>query len=121
MCATVGSVIPHIEGKRLRPLGLTSDRRVQQYPDIPPIGDTVKGYEFTAWIGAFAPAGTPKPIVDRLNAELKRVVASPDVAKILGSQTLEPLHMTPDQFAERLRSDYDKYAKVIKLSGARID
>ena len=69
MCATVGSVIPHIEGKRLRPLGFTSDRRVQQYPDIPAIGETVKGYEFTAWIGAFAPAGTPKPIVDRLNAE----------------------------------------------------
>ena len=72
---------------------------MQQYPDIPAIGETVKGYEFTAWIGAFAPAGTPKPIVDRLNAELKRVLAAPDVAKILGSQTLEPLHMTPEQFA----------------------
>jgi tripartite-type tricarboxylate transporter receptor subunit TctC len=122
MAATVGSVIPHIQSKRLRPLGVTSDRRVSQFPDIPTLAEGgVKGYEFTAWIGAFAPAATPRPIVDRLNAELKKAVSVPEVAKILSSQTLDPMHMTPEQFAERLRSDYAKYERVIKARGASID
>ena len=122
MAATVGSVIPHIQSKRLRPLGVTSDRRVSQFPDIPTLAEGgVKGYEFTAWIGAFAPAATPRPIVDRLNAELKKALSVPEVAKILSSQTLDPMHMTPEQFAERLRSDYAKYERVIKSSGATID
>jgi tripartite-type tricarboxylate transporter receptor subunit TctC len=122
MAATVGSVIPHIQSKRLRPLGVTSDRRVSQFPDIPTLAEGgVKGYEFTAWIGAFAPGATPRPIVDRLNAELKKAISVPEVAKILSSQTLDPMHMTPEQFAERLRSDYAKYERVIKLSGVTID
>ena len=122
MAATVGSVIPHIQSKRLRPLGVTSDRRVSQFPDIPTLAEGgVKGYEFTAWIGAFAPAATPRAIVDRLNAELKKALSVPEVAKILSSQTLDPMHMTPEQFAERLRSDYAKYERVIKSSGATID
>ena len=122
MAATIGSVIPHLESKRLRALGVTSERRVSQYPDIPSIAEAgVKGYEFTAWIGAFAPGATPRPIVDRLNAELKKALAAPEVVKSLSGQTLDPMPMTPEQFAERLRSDYAKYEKVIKLSGARID
>ena len=122
MAATIGSVIPHLQSKRLRPLGVTSERRVSQYPDIPTIAESgVKGYEFTAWIGAFAPAATPRPIVDRLNAELRKALAAPEVVKSLSSQTLDPMPMSPEQFAERLRSDYAKYEKVIKLSGARID
>jgi len=68
-----------------------------------------------------APAGTPKPIIDRLNAEVNKILKMPDVAQNLKSQTLEPLIMTPDQFARRLKSDYDKYEKVVKLTGAKID
>jgi tripartite-type tricarboxylate transporter receptor subunit TctC len=95
---------------------------VRQYPDVPTIAEGgVKGYEFTAWIGAFAPPGLPRPILDRLNGELKKALSAPDVAKTLSSQTLDPLHMTPEQFEQRLKSDYAKYEKLIKLSGARID
>jgi tripartite-type tricarboxylate transporter receptor subunit TctC len=122
MTATVGSVIPHINAKRLRPLGVTSGARTSQYPDVPTFAEAgVPGYEFTAWIGAFVAAGTPKPIVDRLNAELKKTLAHPEVAKIMSSQTLDPLHMTPEQFERRLKSDYEKYEKVIRLTGAKID
>jgi tripartite-type tricarboxylate transporter receptor subunit TctC len=122
MAATIGSVITHIESGRLRPLGVTSDQRVRQYPDVPTIAESgVKGYEFTAWIGAFAPAGTPRAIVDRLNAELKKVLAQTDVAKTLSSQTLDPLHMTPEQFEQRLKSDYAKYEKLIRMTGATVD
>jgi tripartite-type tricarboxylate transporter receptor subunit TctC len=122
MAATIGSVITHIESGRLRPLGVTSDQRVRQYPEVPTIAESgVKGYEFTAWIGAFAPGGMPRAIVDRLNAELKKALAQPDVAKTLSSQTLDPLHMTPEQFEQRLKSDYAKYEKLIRMTGATVD
>jgi len=120
MIATIGSLFPHIKSNRVRPLGVTSDQRTTQFPDVPAIAETVPGYEFTAWVGCFAPAGTPKPIVDRLNAELKKALADPGVASKLTVQTLDPMHMTPEQFAARLKSDYEKYEKVIKLSGATI-
>ena len=120
MIATIGSLFPHIKSNRVRPLGVTSDKRTDQFPDVPAIAETVPGYEFTAWVGCFAPAGTPRPIVDRLNAELKKALADPGVASKLTVQTLDPMHMTPEQFAARLKSDYDKYEKVIRISGAKI-
>ena len=70
---------------------------------------------------ALAPAATPKPIVDRLNTEITKVLKTPDVAQNLKGQTLEPLIMTPDQFAKRLKSDYDKYEKIVKLTGAKVE
>jgi tripartite-type tricarboxylate transporter receptor subunit TctC len=121
MIATIGSLIPHLSAKRVRPLGVTSEKRVAQYPDVPAIAETVPGYEFTAWVGVFVPARTPRPIVDKLNAELQKALSAPEVTKILTSQTLDPMHMTPEQFAQRLKSDYDKYAKVIKESGAKLE
>ena len=121
MTATIGSLIPHIDSKRVRPLGVTSAKRVSQYPNVPAIGESVAGYEFVAWIGAFVPAGTPRPVVDRLNAEFRKALAHPDTARILGAQTLDPLPMSPEQFGNLLKTDYDKYERVIKLSGAKID
>jgi tripartite-type tricarboxylate transporter receptor subunit TctC len=67
------------------------------------------------------PAGTPKPIVDKLNAELKKAVADPDAASKLSAQVLDPMYMTPEEFAKLVKSEYDKYERVVKLSGARID
>jgi tripartite-type tricarboxylate transporter receptor subunit TctC len=121
MTATIGSLIPHIDSKRVRPLGVTSAKRVSQYPNVPAIGESVAGYEFVAWIGAFVPAGTPRPVVDRLNAEFRKALAHPDTARILGAQTLDPLPMSPEQFGKLLKSDYDKYERLIKLSGAKLD
>lgn len=122
MMATVGSVIPHINSKRLRAVAVTSDSRITQYPQVQTIAEGgVKGYEFTAWIGALGPAGIPKPIIDRLNSEMHKALKDKNVAEKLSSQTLDPMFMTPEQFAVRLKSDYDKYAKVIKETGARID
>lgn len=119
--ATIGSIYNHIREGRVRPLGVTSAERSKQFPDVPAIAEFAPGYEFTAWIGCFAPAGTPRAIVDKLNAELKRALDDPGVAEKLVAQTLDPLHMTPEQFAQRLKSDYDKYAKVVRESGATVD
>jgi tripartite-type tricarboxylate transporter receptor subunit TctC len=121
MLATIGSLFPHIKSGRVRPIGVATEERVKQFPDVPAIAEFVPGYEFTAWVGSFVPAGTPKAIVDTLNAVLGKALADPDVAAKLGAQTLDPMHMTPEQFAARIKSDYDKYEKVVKISGARVD
>jgi tripartite-type tricarboxylate transporter receptor subunit TctC len=119
--ATIGSLFPHIKSKRVRPLGVSSEKRTTQFPDVPAIAEFVPGYEFTAWVGCFVPAGTPKAIVDTLNGLIAKALADPGVASKLSAQTLDPMHMTPAQFAQRIKSDYDKYAKVVKISGAKID
>lgn len=119
--ATIGSVLPNLQAQRVRPIAVTSDKRTVQFPEVPAISEAIPGYEFTAWIATFVPAGTPRPIVDSLNAALGKVLADRDVASKLSAQTLDPMFMSPEQFAQRLKSDYDKYAKVVKESGARID
>jgi tripartite-type tricarboxylate transporter receptor subunit TctC len=121
MLATIGSLFGHIKNGRVKPLGVSSEKRAAQFPDVPAIGEFVPGYEFTAWVGSFAPKGVPRPIIDKLNAELKRALSDPNVASKLTAQTLDPFHLTPEQFAKRMKSDYDKYEKVVKISGAKID
>jgi tripartite-type tricarboxylate transporter receptor subunit TctC len=117
MTATIGSVAPHLPSKRVRALGVTSANRLKPYPDVPAIGETVKGYEFVAWIGAFVSSATPRPLVERLNAEIRKTLEHTEVVRILSGQTLDPMHMTPEQFAARLKSDYDRYEKLVKLTG----
>ena len=119
--ATIGSLTANLKAKRVRPLGVSSAKRTKAYPDVPAIAEFVPGYEFTAWVGCFAPAGTPKAVVDTLNGLIAKALADPGVASKLSAQTLDPMHMTPDQFAQRIKSDYDKYAKVVKISGAKVD
>jgi tripartite-type tricarboxylate transporter receptor subunit TctC len=118
----IGSVAPSLKTGRLRPLGVASEKRLKAFPDIPTVAEAgVPGYEMTAWIGSFVPSATPRAIVDKLNAEFTKAVQHPDVTKILGAQALDPMIMTADQFAQRLRSDYDKYDKLINATGAKAD
>jgi tripartite-type tricarboxylate transporter receptor subunit TctC len=121
MLTTLGSIAQAIKAGQVRALGVSSDTRAVQFPGIPTIAESLPGYEFTGWVGCFVPAGTPRAIVDALNAALKKALEFPDVASKLTELTLDPMHMTPDQFAQRLQSDYAKYAKVVKISGARIE
>jgi tripartite-type tricarboxylate transporter receptor subunit TctC len=121
LLSPISEVLPQLQSRHVRAIAVSSDKRVTQFPEIPTISETVKGYEFTSWMGAFAPAGAPKPIVEKLNAELKKAVADPAVASNLSSQSLDPMYMTVEEFAKQLRSDYDKYGEVVKLSGARLD
>ncbi|HET9403629.1 MAG TPA: tripartite tricarboxylate transporter substrate binding protein [Burkholderiales bacterium] len=119
--ATIASVFTHVKAGRVRAIGVTSEKRSPQFPDVPAIAETVPGYEFTAWVGAFAPAKTPRPIVDRLNAEFKKVVSDPDVASKLTAMTLDPMHMTVPQFAERLQSDHERYGKMLRALGTKVN
>jgi tripartite-type tricarboxylate transporter receptor subunit TctC len=81
----------------------------------------VPGYEMTAWIGSFVPSATPRAVVERLNAEITKAVQHPEVVKILGAQALDPMIMTVDEFAQRLKTDYDRYEKLIKATSAKAD
>ncbi len=112
------AVLTQLNSKRLRLLAVTSDTRLKQFPDAPTVAEAgVPGYEYRGWVGVLAPAGTPKPIVDRLNAEIKKVLDSPD-NKL---DAFEPWYMTPEQTAARIRSDYEKQGKLIKLAGVRLE
>lgn len=115
--ATIASVFGHIKAGRVRPIAVTSEKRTAAFPDVPAIAETVPGYEFTAWVGSFVPGKTPRPVVDRLNAELKKVLSDPEVAGKLGAMTLDPMHMTPEQFAKRMQSDYERYGKMLSALG----
>ena len=120
--ATISTVIAHIRNGKLRPLGVGSLKPSKTLPGVPTISDSgVPGYEMAPWIGVFAPAGTPKNIIDRLNAEINKALAQPDIVQKLESQALDASPATTDEFNARIRADYEKYGKLIKLIGARIE
>jgi len=122
MIAPMPVIKPLAAGHRVRMLAVTSEQRMRQLPEVPTLGEAgVPGYELTAWVGAFVPSGTGKAIVERLNAEIRKALEHPDVVARFDSLALESMPMTPEQFAQRLRSDYDKYAKLIALTGAKVD
>ncbi|HSD99545.1 MAG TPA: tripartite tricarboxylate transporter substrate binding protein [Burkholderiales bacterium] len=112
---------PHVQSKRIRAVAVTSAQRTTQFPDVPAIGETVKGFDFTSWMGTFAPAGTPRPILEKLNAEIKKAVADRDVASKLSALTLDPMHMSLEDFAALLKTENVKYQRIVKLSGASIE
>jgi len=120
--ATIGTVVTSIRANKLRPLGVGSAKRAKALPGVPTISESgVPGYEMSPWIAMFAPAGTPKAIIDKLNAEVNKVLSMPDIEQKLDSQGLGPWTSTPDEMNARLKADYDKYGKLIKLTGARVD
>jgi tripartite-type tricarboxylate transporter receptor subunit TctC len=119
--AAIGELIAHIKSNRVRPLGVTSAQRVAQLPDVPTIADTIPGYESSTWVSAFAPAGTPKVIVDRLNAELGKAMNDRDVAAKLTVQTLDPAHRPPEELDRRLKTDYETIGKLFREFGVKLD
>ena len=117
----IPEIVSHVKSGRVRAIAVSSAKRTAQFPDIPSIGETVKGYDYSSWFGAFAPAGTPRIIIDRLNAEIRKAMADPAVAANLASQTLDPMPMSPEEFGRLLKSDYDMLREVVRIAGARIE
>jgi tripartite-type tricarboxylate transporter receptor subunit TctC len=121
MTAGIGDIIEHIKSGRARPLGVSSLERVKKLPDVPTIAETVPGYEATTWVIALAPAGIPKAILDRLNAEIGTALRDPAVASRLSDLTYDPVHRTPEQLAQRLKADYEKIGKLYREFGVKLD
>jgi tripartite-type tricarboxylate transporter receptor subunit TctC len=121
MAAGIGDIIEHIKANRVRPLGVTSLERVTQLPGVPTLAETIPGYESTTWVSTFAPAGTPKAIIDQLNAEFGNALRDPGVASKLSALTYETTHRAPEEFARRLRADYEKIGNLFRQFGVRLD
>ncbi len=122
MFNSIPPVLQHIKAGRLRLLGVASARRSPQLPDVPTISEAgVPGYEAITWFGLLAPAKTPRQIVARLNAALVKVVHSPEMKSQLELLGYDPVGGSPQEFAAFIRAESEKYAKVVKLSGAKVD
>jgi tripartite-type tricarboxylate transporter receptor subunit TctC len=119
--AAIGELIAHIKSNRVRALGVTTLERVPQLPDVPTIADTFPGYESWTWVSAWAPAGTPRAIVDRLNAEMGKAMTDSEVAGRLSAQTLEPAHKTPEELTERLKADSEMIGKLFRQFNVKLD
>jgi tripartite-type tricarboxylate transporter receptor subunit TctC len=109
---------PQAKAGTIRALGVTSLQASPTAPEVPPIADTLKGFDATSWHGLFAPAGTPRPIVDKMAAEVKRILEMPETVTKLTEIGAVPSPMTPDQFAGFIASERTKWAEVVKASGA---
>jgi tripartite-type tricarboxylate transporter receptor subunit TctC len=116
--ATLPNALPHVNAGRVRALGVTTAKRVLSAPNIPTIAESgLAGYEMNPWIALFGPAGLKRDLVERLNGVVNKALAEPEVAKTMVTQGLEPWSGTPEQLAARMRSDLDKFARLIKSIG----
>jgi tripartite-type tricarboxylate transporter receptor subunit TctC len=107
---------------KLRGLAATGRSRSHLLPDLPTVGEIYPGYLLTTWLGLFAPAGVPDPVMARLRTEINKVLALPEVKKRLNAAGgLEPYAITPKEFADRIRSDHEKYGELVKKIGLKID
>jgi len=113
--------VPFIQSGRLRAVATSTRKPISALPDLPPVAEAVPGYEVLTWQGIVAPAGTPKEIIDRLNAELLKALKDQEFAARLRGMGLEVFGTTPAQFAQFIRDENAKWAKVIKATGARVD
>jgi len=113
----VPAALPHIKSRRLRVLAVTNSKRAAALPEVPSIGETIRGYELNNWAGMMLPAGAPRAMVDRLNAEVVRILNLPDVREKFLGMGAEATPTTPEQFATVLRSDAERMGRVIKAAG----
>jgi len=122
MIDAITTMAPMAKAGRVRALASTGKKRSNVTPETPTVSEAgVAGYEATIWLGVMAPTGTPKPVIDRLNAEISKIASHPDVRKIWQEQGAVPMTLSPTEFDRYLNEDIAKWAKVVKFSGARPD
>ena len=118
----MAGMLGHIRGGRLRALAVTGATRAPQLPDVPTLAEAgVPGYEAYVWMGLLAPKGTPPAVVDRLNRELLAVLATDEVKRYMANASIEIVGSTPAQFGTFFRQEKDRWAKIVRETGAKVD
>ena len=115
------SALPHIKAGKLRALAMTSLRRSPALPDLPTVAENYPGFYADAWSGLFAPKGTPPAVVDKISVEVQRILRLPEVREKLAGLGAEPVGSTPTEFSSHVKREIDKWARVVKTSGAKVD
>lgn len=119
---TLVATLPHIRSGKLRALAVSTANRVAQLPDVPTLAESgLTGFDAGAWLGLVSPAGTPREIVARLNADVHKLLATPDVKERLGGMGAEVLTNTPAEFSEHIRRELVKWGRAVKDSGAKVE
>ena len=114
-------ITPHIKSGKVKGLAVTSAKRSALLPELPTIAETLPGYSASGWYGLLAPAATPKPVIARLHTEAVKALRAPDVVEKLSGQGAEPVASTPEEFATFIRSETEKWAKLVKAANMRAD
>jgi len=117
---TAVAALPHVKSGRLRALGVTTAKRVDVFPDVPAIGEVVPGYAAEHWYGMWAPRGTPKEIVDRLNQALAKILQTPEVRDRILHDGFQPARSTPEEFAQRIAQDSARWKDVVQRGNIRL-
>jgi tripartite-type tricarboxylate transporter receptor subunit TctC len=118
----VGLVLPHVKAGNLKAIAVTSKQRATPLPDVPTMIEAgVPGYQMGTWWGLLAPAGTPRPIVARLNAEVRKALSLPEIQSAFKARSLEYELTTPEQFAARIRDEYDTWGKIVKEANIKAE
>ncbi len=121
MFATMPAAMPHVRSGKLRAVAVTSAKRSQAMPELPTIGETLKGYEASTWYGVLAPARTPRPIVTKLHGEIVKILGVAETRDKLLLQGFEPVGGTPAEFGAYIKSEIEKWGKVVKAAGIRAE
>ena len=121
LIGSAGTAATQVKAGRVRAIGVGAKNRITVLPEVPPISETLPGYEARGWNGILAPAGTPKPVIDRLHGELVKIVRSPDFQQVLASEGATPVGNTPAEFDAIIRADVKKWAKIIKDAGIKAE
>jgi tripartite-type tricarboxylate transporter receptor subunit TctC len=121
MITGISGTLPYVKAGRLKPLGVTSEKRQPLLPDVPSISEQLPGYEVTTWYGIFAPSGVPRPVIDRLNQALVKIYGTLDAQAKLAAVGADVHTTTPAEFAQAVSRERAKWAKIIRESGAHAD
>jgi tripartite-type tricarboxylate transporter receptor subunit TctC len=106
--------MPHVKGGKVRALAVTSTSRSKFAPDLPTVAETVPGFSVESWWGVLAPAATPQPVVNRLNAEIRAIVSSPEMREVFDKEGVDSVSMTAGEFTAFVRSDIEKWRNVAR-------
>jgi tripartite-type tricarboxylate transporter receptor subunit TctC len=117
--SAASSAMPHIRGGKVRAIGVTSLTRLPTLPDVAPVAETLPGFQSSQWFGILAPAGTPRPIIDRLHQAITNASRTPELKEKFATMSMEPVNSTPEAFAKVIQEEIVAWAKVVKAAGIK--